>query len=251
MIDIDALPASHVDGRVYRVIPARYPQVSLFERVSGPEHWDVLYAVESLTNLRLRDEVGDIRLVAPQDRVYGDGASWIMAAFTHPPVDGRGGRFNRDFGIYYCSADEAVAVAESAYHRARFLREAHIEQFLLEMRMLRALLGPVDLHDLRHLQGDAIYDPDSYVEAQQLGHALRDAGSFGVHYRSVRADGECFGVMRPRALSDAVHWRYLRFHYQRGEGIEVEWVDDDTQTEESTQPYIRPLEGDLKRMFQG
>ena len=100
MIYIDALPTSHVNDHAYRIIPARYPQISLFERVSGPEHWDLLYAVEALTNLRLRDEVGDIRLVAPQDRVYGDAAFWIMAAFTHPPMDGRGGRFNKDFGIY-------------------------------------------------------------------------------------------------------------------------------------------------------
>ena len=54
MIDIDTLPTSHVNEHVYRVIPTRYPQVSLFERVSGPEHWDVLYAVETSTNLRLR-----------------------------------------------------------------------------------------------------------------------------------------------------------------------------------------------------
>ena len=226
MVDIDTLPTSHVNDHVYRVIPARYPQVSLFERVSGPEQWDVLYAVESLTNLRLRDEVGDIRLVAPEDRVYGDGASWIMAAFTHPPVDVRGGRFNKDFGIYYCSADESIAVAESCHHRARFLREAHIEQLLLEMRMIRARLGPVDLHDLRHLEGDAVYDPDNYTEAQQLGYALREAGSYGIHYRSARADGECFGVMRPKALSDAIHWRYLRFRYQQGKIISVERVGD-------------------------
>ena len=199
--DIAALPTCRVNDHVYQVISSRYPQISLFERVSGPAHWKVLYAVESLTNLRLRDEVGDIRLVAPEDRVYGDGASWIMAAFTHPPVDGRGGRFNKDFGIYYCSADESVAVAESAYHRERFLRDSHIEQLSLEMRMLRALLGPVDLHDLRHLEGNAIYEPDNYTEAQQLGYALREAGSYGVHYRGVRAGGECFDVMRPKALS--------------------------------------------------
>ena len=42
MIDIDTLLTSHVNEHVYRVIPTRYPQVSLFERVSGPEHWDVL-----------------------------------------------------------------------------------------------------------------------------------------------------------------------------------------------------------------
>ena len=122
MINPDKLPLSSIDEQVYRVILARYPQIDLFERVSKPEQWDVLYAVESLTNPRLRDEVGDIRLVAPQDRVYGEGTSWIMAAFTHPPVDGRGGRFNRDFGVYYCSAFESVSITESSFHRARFLR---------------------------------------------------------------------------------------------------------------------------------
>ena len=59
----------------------------------------MLHVVESLTNPGLRNEVGDVRLVRPQDRMYGDGASWIMAAFVRPPVDGRGGRFNRDFGV--------------------------------------------------------------------------------------------------------------------------------------------------------
>lgn len=225
MIDIDSLPSSDVDEPVYRVVLSRYPQISLFEHVASPRDADVLYAVESLTNLRLRDEGGDIRLVAPEDRVYGDGASWIMAAFTHPPVDGRGGRFNRDFGIYYCAGDESIAIAESSFHRARFLRESRIEETTQEMRIIRAQLGPVALHDVRHLAGDAIYDPDDYGPAQQLGDTLRNTRSYGVHYRSVRADGECFGVMRARALSDAIHWRYLRYHYAQGSIVEVESLD--------------------------
>ncbi len=225
MIDIASLPGSEVNETVFRVILARYPQVSLFERVSSPQDWDVLYAVESLTNPRLRDAVGDIRLVPAEDRVYGDGASWIMAAFTHPPVDVRGGRFNRDFGLYYCSSDESVAIAESSFHRARFLRESRIEKTSQELRVIRAQLGPVTLRDVRHLWGHAIYDPDDYRAAQQLGHALRDAKSFGIHYHSVRADGDCYGVMRPKAVSDAVHWRYLRYHYAQGAIQDVEWLD--------------------------
>lgn len=225
MIDIESLPGSDVDERVYRVILSRYPQIHLFERVSSSQDWDVLYAVESLTNPRLRDEVGDIRLVAPEDRVYGDGASWIMAAFTHPPVDGRGGRFNRDFGIYYCAADEAVAIAESSFHRARFLRESRIEQATQEMRVISAQLGPLTLHDVRHLAGHAIYDPDDYRVAQEFGYALRAVGSYGVHYQSVRAHGGCYGVMRARALSDANHWRYLRYHYEQGSIVAVESPD--------------------------
>ena len=225
MIDIDTLPGSDVDEPVYRVILSRYPQIDLFERVSNPQDWEVLYAVESLTNPRLRDEVGDIRLVAPEDRVYGDGASWIMAAFTHPPVDGRGGRFNRDFGIYYCAADESIAIAESAFHRARFLRESRIDKTTQDMRVLRAQLGATTLYDLRQLTGHAIYHPDDYSEAQQIGYRLRDAKSYGVHYQSVRADGECYGVLRPKALSDAIHWRYLRYHYDQGSIVEVESLD--------------------------
>ena len=222
MIDVDGLPSSEVNVPVYRIILSRYPLISLFERVSGADEWDVLYAVESLTNPRLRDEVGDIRLVAPTDRVYGDGASWIMAAFTHPPVDGRGGRFNCDFGIYYCAADEAVAIAESSFHRARFLRESRIENTTQEMRVIRAQLGPARLHDVRHLTGHTIYDLNDYTTAQQLGYAIRNAKSYGVHYQSVRTNGECYGVMRPRALSEAIHWRYLRYHYQWGSIVEVE-----------------------------
>lgn len=225
MIAVEALPPSEVDTPVHRVIQARYPQVHLFERVAGPQDWEVLYAVESLTNPRLRDEVGDIRLVPLEDRVYGEGASWIMAAFTHPPVDGRGGRFNLDFGIYYCAADEAVAIAESSWQRARFLRESRIDKATLEMRVIRARLGPASLHDVRHLAGDAIYDPGDYTAGQVLGRALRDAGSCGVHYRSVRVQGECHGVMRARVLSDAIHWRYLRYHYEQGAIVEVEPID--------------------------
>lgn len=222
MIAIEALRRSKVNALVYRVILARYPQIDLFERVANPQDWDVLYAVESLTNPRLRDEVGDIRLVPSEDRVYGEGASWIMASFTHPPVDGRGSRFNRDFGIYYCAASEAVAIAESAFHRARFLRESRIEKATQELRVIRARLGPVALHDLRQLKGQAIYDPDDYWAAQALGSALRAARSYGVRYHSVRAEGECFGVMRARALSAASHWRYLRYHYEQGAIVEVE-----------------------------
>lgn len=225
MIDVNSLPRSNVDEPVFRVIPARYPQIDLFERVSNPEDWAVLFEIESLTNPRLRDEVGDITLVPSEDRVYGDGASWIMAAFTHPPVDGRGGRFNRDFGIYYCALDESVAIAESAFHRARFLRESTDEKTELEMRVIRAHLGPADLHDVRALAKHPIYEPDDYLAAQKLGYALRDVRSFGVRYRSVRVDGECCGVMRAKALSDAIHWRYLRFHYQKGAIGRVESID--------------------------
>ena len=50
MIDIANLPDSEVNESVYRIILARYPQIDVFERVSSPRDWDLLYALESLTN---------------------------------------------------------------------------------------------------------------------------------------------------------------------------------------------------------
>ncbi len=124
MIDIGHLPISNINESVLRIIPSRYPQIDVFDRVADAEDWEILYAFESWLNPRLRDQVSDIRLVKPEDRVYGSGASWIMAAFTHLPVDGRGGRFNRDFGMYYCAAQQEVAIAESIFHQERFLQES-------------------------------------------------------------------------------------------------------------------------------
>ena len=50
MIDIANLPDSEVNESVYRIILARYPQIDVFERVSSPRDWDLLYALESLAN---------------------------------------------------------------------------------------------------------------------------------------------------------------------------------------------------------
>ena len=48
----------------FRVISSRYPPIHLFERVAAAEDWDALYWLESLTNSRLRDEVGEIELAS-------------------------------------------------------------------------------------------------------------------------------------------------------------------------------------------
>ena len=42
-----------------RLVPSRFPPVSLFDRVADPKDLEALYALESLTNDRIRDEVGD------------------------------------------------------------------------------------------------------------------------------------------------------------------------------------------------
>jgi len=57
----------------WRIIPSRFPPIALFERVTEPDDLDAILELESLTNPRLRDDVGDIRLVPAEDRIGGPG----------------------------------------------------------------------------------------------------------------------------------------------------------------------------------
>mgnify|MGYP001226910007 FL=1 len=196
----------------HRIIPGRYPPIALFERVAPPADWDALIELESLTNERLRDEIGEIRLVPPEDRVVGPGAGYIMAAFTH--LSPEGGRFNDDtFGAYYAARERDTAIAETVWRRERFLSRTEEPPMELDMRLLEAeLVG--ELHDLRGLETSfpAVYAPDDYGTSQALARELRQGGSSGIAYDSVRAaGGQCVAVFRPRLLTRCRETRRLTY----------------------------------------
>jgi hypothetical protein len=185
-----------------RIIPSRYPTIDLFERVASPEEFDALHAVESLTNPRVRDQIGQTRMVPPTEALYGPGSSYVMASFTH--LNPEGGRFNdATFGAFYAARERPTAVAETSYHRARFLARTREPPLQLEMRVLEATLD-ARLHDIR-AQKDAlprIYDSADYRSSQQLARRLRSAGSWGLAFTSVRrTPGQCVAAFRPRAVS--------------------------------------------------
>lgn len=193
----------------YRIIPSRFPTESLFDRVADPADLDALYSLEALTNNRLRQEVGEISLVAPEDRVTGPGSTPIMAAFTH--LNPAGSRFSDGtYGVYYAGESLDTAIAETRYHRERFLAATREPAMDLDMRVYLADVAAA-LHDLRG-RGDlaAVYAPDSYRDSQPLGRVLREQGAWGVIYDSVRwPGGQCVGVFKPRALSNCRQGMHL------------------------------------------
>lgn len=205
----------------YRIISSRFPPVSLFEEVADPADLDDVHAVESLTNDRIRDEIGDPSIVPPEERATGPGASYIMAAFTH--VSAQGGRFHDgSFGAYYAAADRATAVAETVYHRTRFLALSRTPPQEMDMRVLRARIE-AEMHDLRGMRSrlPAIYDLEDYTAGQALARRLRASGAWGVVYESVRQrDGECVAVLRPRAIRDCKQAEHLGYVWD-GEQITV------------------------------
>jgi hypothetical protein len=203
----------------WRIVPSRFPPIDLFERIADPADWDALIELESLTNPRLRDEVGDIALVPAAERVSGPGASAIMAAFTH--LNPEGSRFtDGSYGVFYCTPDLETAVAETRYHRARFMLATRQPPQHLDMRVYLADLA-ADLHDIRGRAGRMrpVYHRADYAAGQALARRLRARGSGGIAYSSVRRPGgECAAVFRPRLLSNCRQERHLAYVWD-GEAI--------------------------------
>lgn len=195
----------------WRLVSSRFPPVGLFDRVANGEDLDIVQAIEGLTNDRLRVELGEIALVPAQDRVFGPGTTPIMAAFTH--LNGQGSRFtDGSYGVYYAARTIETAVAETRFHRSRFLAATQEPPIEIDMRSYASDID-ADLHSIAGMQTELpdIYDPDPahYGPAQGFAKALCAADSNGIHYSSVRdPGGECIAVFRPRVMRPAVQGKH-------------------------------------------
>lgn len=185
--------------KIYRVVASKHPPINVFESVVAARQMEMAWFLEGLTNDRLRDESGAAPLVSAEDRLRAPGASIVMAAFTHI---GRPSRFSDgSYGVYYAARTLETAVRETAYHRGRFL--AATEEAPGEIDM-RAYVGrPLKpMLDIRAPKYAALHDSDDYSAAQAFAKPLREAGEWGLVYRSVRhAEGECIAAFKPQAVS--------------------------------------------------
>lgn len=195
-----------------RIVPTRYPAITIYDRVADADDFDALYALEAMTNERVRDEAGEIERVPRDERVFGVGSGPIMAAFTH--VNTLGSRFSDGaWGVFYAARERATAIAETRHHHGRFLAATKQPAMHLPMRLYHVALD-ARLHELRPAGAvpAAVYDPDDYAAARALGGRLHKAGSAGVAYRSVRHPrGQCAGLFKPRGASRCLHAAYLLY----------------------------------------
>lgn len=206
LVQIDWHPA-------FRIVPSRFPSINLFDRVASPEDFDALYALEAMTNDRIRDEIGQLELVPPAERLFGPGCGPIMAAFTH--LNPSGSRFsNGSYGVFYAAKDKEAAIAETKYHQARFLSATDEPPIQLQMRVYHVEVSG-RLHDLYDIhRDDPVYQSDSYAASQSLGRQLRMAGSLGLRYGSVRMEGsECVAVFRTAAVSNCRHASQMLYQW--------------------------------------
>jgi hypothetical protein len=198
----------------HRLIASRFPTVGLYDDVAVPEDLEVVFAIEALTNPRLRQELGQLSLVPPVERVVGAGATLVMAAFTH--LNPLGSRFSDgSWGVYYAADSLHTAVAEVSHHRALFLSRTAEPAIDIDMRWIQAKLQ-APLHDLRGQQArlPAVYDSVRYGASQDFAKDRRAQGSQGIVYDSVRrVQGQCVAVFKPRALSHARAAGHIGLHW--------------------------------------
>jgi len=196
--------------KLHRLVPSHFPPIDLFENVANPEDLALVFAIESLTNDRLRQEVGDLALVPIEERISGAGTSPIMAAFTHIS---NASRFSDGtaYGVYYGAKDLNTAFAETIYHREKFLSATHEPDTELTMRCYINQIA-MPLHDIRNSTYAHLHT-DDYLAPQQFAKALKAENSNGLVYNSVRhKGGECVAAFKPKAVTVPIqgeHYKYM------------------------------------------
>ena len=196
----------------FRIIPSRFPPVSIFEEIyESDEDREIAFAIESMTNPRLRHEAGEIDLIPRGEWLTGPGASPVMAAFTHI---GHPSRFtDGTFGIYYAARTLQTAIAETCYHRAKFLAATKQPDQEITMRVYSGTTKG-DLHDLTGPSFAPLLDPNDYSASRTFGAQLRRKNSNGFIFPSVRdPKGLCLGIFRPKALRPPKQRSHLRYVY--------------------------------------
>lgn len=200
-----------VTGPLTRIVPSRFPPIGVFEEVLDQDEFEIAYEIEAMTNDRIRDEVGDITRVPTEDRLFGPGASPVMAAFTHI---GTPSRFTAgDYGVYYAARSLTTAIRETVYHRERFLSASGEPDMEITMRIYtNQAVKP--LLDLRPDTYNPLKDPnpETYPHAQATAAIWRRDGHNGLLYQSARDEnGLCVAVFRPNALTPVTQGMHLRY----------------------------------------
>lgn len=210
--------------RAVRIIPSVYPPVGLFDDVADPNDLEAVFAVEGMTNPRIRQEIGELHLVPTKDRISGLGTTPIMAAFTHPNPDGS--RFSPGgYGVYYAGRNANTAISETCYQRERLMRYQDIGPQDIQMR---AYVGEIEAEfiDLRGMrdQRPELYDANRYDASQSFGEKHRSSGHWGIVYDSVRhPEGECVAVFRPPACSPVTQGAHYIYRF---DGRAIVGVDE-------------------------
>jgi hypothetical protein len=214
--DVDVLPKAFFLNQIaYRLIPSKFPPKSLFDDVANHDEFEMLFAIQALTNPRIRNEMGSVNRVPVAERPYGiTGCNYALGPFVH--LNPLGSRFSPgDFGVYYAAKNIQTAIAETRYHQqVYFSGITGLKYDRLQMRALKTQFN-ASLCDIcgDNFKDSDWYSPNNYKAAQSLGSTLKASGAQGVVYNSVRHPPFlCFALFTPKLISEVIqtaHYDYI------------------------------------------
>ncbi|SFT91682.1 RES family NAD+ phosphorylase [Pseudomonas marincola] len=208
MVTLTSLPLTKGESlQAYRLVNSKFPPIGLFDDVADAEDFEALYQIQTLSNPRLLNEIGQLELIARDQIPFGiPGCSYATAPFTH--LNPTGSRFsNGSFGVLYLADNMDTAIAEVRYHQERYWSNVHnlnYERFVF--RGLTCNFSDAGMRDASTVPlTDPIYAPDDYTHANQLGNEAKRAACPGLRYNSVRAPGQiCWALTTPRPVTSII-----------------------------------------------
>ena len=231
MVIDELLPITLPATSGYRLVNSHYPPIAIFDQVADASEFDALFALQELTNPRLRAEVGQTSLLEAGEIPFGiRGCSYATAPFTHINADGT--RFSSgDFGVLYVGDTQETAISEVHYHQARLWPNIiGIKDDILVMRGLKCSFGPCDARDAVPLGLDhSLHHPIDYSVARTVGlqaYSQRHQVP-AIQYCSVRNPGAtCWGLLSPRPVTDVIQTFHCQFVMRAGGLIaDVQYIE--------------------------
>lgn len=199
----------------WRVIPSRYPTIDLYEDVASADELEAVWAIEAITNERLKEQAGELSRVPKEDWLVGlHGGSYVMAAFTH--LNPEGARFTTgDFGGYYCAPLLDTAVKETVYHQERFFGYTREPAQKVQMRVLFTTFDAT-LSDItgEPFLSSPLYHATDYSQSKAFAQTQKAKNVDGIYYRSVRHTAhDCYVLYRPCLVTNVHQAQHLEYHW--------------------------------------
>jgi RES domain-containing protein len=211
--------------RSWRVINTRYPEISLFSRISSAEDEPTLLQLEQLTNNRTRQMKGEINRLRTGDFFPKRCSPDLMAPFVYRIP----GRFSdHRFGAYYTANSIRTAAFEKAHHYMKLLSDAGFGPLSAQMRVIRSQVEAA-VHDIRGLQHKIrhLYHPIDYTDSQAWAHGLWLSNSQGIVYSSVRdPEGQCVAIFSPQTIRNCHKDRILQFEWDGQHTIRIDALQE-------------------------
>lgn len=192
-------------GDAFRLIPSRFPPVSVYDGLVADGRVEALVAVEDITNPRLRsiDRLARLRPGVPADAPRLQ--NWNHAPFAYGNPEGSR-FFDHLRPCLELAADRQTALAVSVARRERFLARTREAPIGLDMRMLRT---PAEgrFVDLRHVPADL-----DAKACREIGSRVSSEADGVLYHPPERSSATCLAVLRASVLGrsiQTVHYRYV------------------------------------------